>query len=88
MSLQPERAEVVDGISMWIVGLGIVTVAVFPLSIPILVLTAVALLPLVIPALAIGLAAAVFVRWRAPRESAVTRREHAPSLFEEQTESR
>ena len=45
--------------STWAVGLGILVVALFPLSIPILVLTAVALVPLLIPVLAIGLVAAI-----------------------------
>jgi hypothetical protein len=52
------RAEVVDEVSKWTVGLGIVIVALFPLSIPILVLSAAALVPLVIPVVAIGLIAA------------------------------
>jgi hypothetical protein len=56
--------------SNWAVGLGIVTVALFPLAIPIVVLTAVALLPLLVPVLALGLVAAPvllarrLLRWR------------------------
>ena len=53
------RAEVIDEISMWTVGLGILTLSLFALSLPILLLTAVALLPLVLPLLAIGLVVAV-----------------------------
>ena len=53
------RAEVIDEISMWTVGLGILTMSLFALSLPILLLTAVALLPLVLPLLAIGLVAAL-----------------------------
>jgi membrane protein implicated in regulation of membrane protease activity len=52
-------AEVVDEISKWTVGLGIITMALFVLSLPILLLTAFALLPLVAPLLAIGLVVAV-----------------------------
>jgi Flp pilus assembly protein TadB len=54
-----KRAEVVDEVSKWGVGLGIVIVALFPLSIPFLLLTAVALLPLLIPLVALGLVVAV-----------------------------
>jgi hypothetical protein len=54
-----KRAEVVDEVSKWTVGLGIVVLALFPLSIPILVLTAVALVPLLVPVLALGIVAGV-----------------------------
>jgi hypothetical protein len=54
-----KRAEVVDEVSKWGVGLGILIVALFPLSIPFLILTAVALLPLLVPVLALGLIAAI-----------------------------
>jgi hypothetical protein len=47
----------VDEVSKWTVGLGIVAMALFPLSIPILVLTAAALVPLALPLLALGLLA-------------------------------
>ena len=53
------RAEATDEISKWTVGAGIITVALFPLAIPIVVLTAVALLPLLVPLAAIGLLAGV-----------------------------
>jgi hypothetical protein len=49
------RAEITDEISKWTVGGGIVTLALFPLALPILILTAVALLPLLVPVLAIAL---------------------------------
>jgi membrane protein implicated in regulation of membrane protease activity len=72
-----KRAEVVDEVSKWGVGLGILIVALFPLSIPFLILTAVALLPLLVPVLALGLIAAIvalpamlirrFARRRRPR---------------------
>jgi hypothetical protein len=54
-----KRAEVVDEVSKWTVGAGILTVALAPLALPILVLTAVALLPLLAPVLAFGLLAGV-----------------------------
>jgi hypothetical protein len=53
------RAEIVHEASKWNVGGGIVVMALFPLAIPILVLTAVAALPLVLIPLAGALAAAV-----------------------------
>jgi hypothetical protein len=49
------RAEVADEVSKWAVGLGIITFALFPLALPILILTAIAVLPLLLPALAVGL---------------------------------
>jgi membrane protein implicated in regulation of membrane protease activity len=52
-------AAVVDEVSKWSVGLGIVGVALFPLSIPFLVLTAVALLPLLVPVLALAVVAGI-----------------------------
>jgi hypothetical protein len=54
-----QRAEVIDEVSKWTVGAGILTVALAPLALPILVLTAVALLPLLVPVLALGLLAGV-----------------------------
>jgi hypothetical protein len=53
----PSRAEIVDEVSKWTVGAGIVAVALFPLALPILILTLVAVLPLVVPLLAVGLVA-------------------------------
>ena len=54
-----KRAEVADEVSKWTVGGGIIAVALFPLAIPIVVLTAVALLPLLVPLAAIGVLAGV-----------------------------
>ncbi len=51
------RAEVVDEVSKWTVGAGILAVALAPLAIPILVLTGVALLPLALPLIPIALVA-------------------------------
>lgn len=48
------RAEVADEISKWTVGGGIITMALFPLALPIIALTALAALPLLVPALAAG----------------------------------
>jgi hypothetical protein len=62
MSIDPKarrRAGVVDEVSKWTVGAGILTVALAPLALPILALTAVALLPLLAPVLVIGLLAGV-----------------------------
>jgi hypothetical protein len=56
---QITNTEMVDELSKWGVGLGILVVALAPLSIPILVLTAVALVPLLVPLVAIGLVALV-----------------------------
>jgi hypothetical protein len=53
------RAEVADEVSKWTVGGGIVPVALFPLAVPILILTAIAVLPLLVPLLAAGLAVGV-----------------------------
>ena len=52
-----ERADVVDAISTWTVGAGILVVAFAPLAIPILVLTGVALLPLLLPAIPLAVIA-------------------------------
>ena len=57
--MNSERQEVIDEVSKWTVGLGILTVALAPLSIPILVLTAAALVPLAVPVLALGLVVAI-----------------------------
>jgi hypothetical protein len=53
------RAEIVDEVSKWTVGGGILLVALAPLALPILILTLVAVLPLAVPLLAVGLLAAV-----------------------------
>jgi hypothetical protein len=52
-----ERAEVIEEFSKWGVGAGILVVALAPLSIPILVLTAVFLLPLLLPVIPLALIA-------------------------------
>jgi hypothetical protein len=57
--MDSSRTEVVDEISTWTVGLGVITIALFPLAIPFLVLTGVAVIPLVLPVVAIALVAAV-----------------------------
>jgi hypothetical protein len=54
-----KRADVVDEISKWTVGAGILMVALAPLAIPILVLTGVFLLPLLLPAIPLALIAGI-----------------------------
>jgi membrane protein implicated in regulation of membrane protease activity len=56
---QSPSAQVVDELSTWGVGWGMIIMVLAPLSIPILALTAVALLPLLAPVLAIGLLAGI-----------------------------
>jgi hypothetical protein len=81
------RAEVVDEVSKWSVGGGIILVALFPLALPILILTLVAVLPLVVPLLALGLLAGVvavpvmLIRKLGPsvRKLRPTRRRQRPS---------
>jgi hypothetical protein len=53
------RAEVVDEVSKWGVGGGILLMALFPLALPILILTLVALVPLALPVVAVALVAGV-----------------------------
>ena len=55
----PTTLEAIDEASKWGVGLGILVVAIAPLSIPILLLTLVALLPLAVPLIALGLVGGV-----------------------------
>lgn len=58
-SESPSPVEVADTLSDWAVGGGIVTMALFPLAIPFLMLTAVALLPLLAPVVALGVVVGV-----------------------------
>jgi membrane protein implicated in regulation of membrane protease activity len=53
------RAQSLDEVWKWTVGGGILTVALAPLALPILVLTIVALLPLAVPLLAVALVAGI-----------------------------
>jgi len=55
----PSSADIAYESSNILAGVGIVAVALFPLAVPLIVLTAVALLPFLIPPLALGLVAAV-----------------------------
>jgi hypothetical protein len=57
-------ADLIDGTLGLLVGGGIVTMALFPLAIPLLALTAVALIPLLLIPLAAGLVAAPFLLLR------------------------
>jgi hypothetical protein len=68
----PTRAEAVNEANTWLVGGGVITMAVAPLALPILILTLVATVPLVLlalaPALAVALIAApVLAAWRVGR---------------------
>ena len=51
----PSTADLVDGALAVAAGIGVVTLALFPLAIPILALTVVALIPLLAPLLLIAL---------------------------------
>jgi hypothetical protein len=68
------RDEVIEEVSKWAVGLGILTVALAPLAIPIIVLTAVALVPLLIPVAALAILAVPALMVRAGLRWARTRR--------------
>jgi hypothetical protein len=57
--MNSRTTEVIDEVSKWTVGLGIITLTLAPLALPILVLTAVALVPLALPLIAVGLVAAI-----------------------------
>jgi hypothetical protein len=59
MDSHGSRTDWVTGMGAVGAGLGMLMFALFPLAIPILVLTAVALLPLAVPLIAVGLVAAV-----------------------------
>jgi hypothetical protein len=57
-------SEIVDGITTMATGLGLVTLALFPLALPLLLLTIAATLPLVLPIALVGaLAAILWVVW-------------------------
>jgi hypothetical protein len=55
----PRAIDFVDELSGWNVGAGVVVMALFPLALPLIALTAFALLPLLLPLLAVALVAAV-----------------------------
>ena len=50
---------VVEGTAAALVGVGVLVLALFPLSIPFIALTAVALIPLLVPVLAVALVGAI-----------------------------
>ena len=54
---EPSAAEVTNELSGWAVGGGIITMALFPLALPFLALTAVAVIPLVLPVVVVGIVA-------------------------------
>ena len=82
-STAPPRAEIVDEILKWTVGGGMIILALFPLALPILALTALAVLPLLLIAAPAGLLVAAvalpillvrtLVRRRAPAASSAER---------------
>ena len=78
------RGEGIEEFSKWGVGLGIVVVALFPLSIPILILTVVALIPLAVPLVAVGLLLLpVLVARRVVRSVRRRRQTHAGPAWRE-----
>jgi hypothetical protein len=56
---QPTRTELTNEASAWLVGGGVITVALFPLALPALILTMLALIPFLAPAIVAGLLVAV-----------------------------
>ena len=71
----PGRTEIIEEVSKWGVGAGILVVALAPLAIPILVLTLVALLPLLLPAIPLALIAGLaYLPVRAVRRIRARRR--------------
>jgi hypothetical protein len=76
------RAEVVDEVSKWTVGLGILGVALAPLALPITVLTAAALLPLLVVPLALAIVAAPALLVRGLVRRVRQRRERSSSRSE------
>jgi len=55
----PTPAEVVQEVGAWTVGGGIIIMALFPLALPLIILTVASVIPLLVAALALGLVAAV-----------------------------
>ena len=82
--MQRERAETISGVAAVAAGTGTLLLALFPLSLPFLVLTAVAVAPLallgLVPLLAVGLAAGVVVAIRAGVRG-ITGRGRKPELL-------
>jgi hypothetical protein len=58
MNRRDTSVSMLDGASALLVGAGVITMALFPLALPIIVLTAVAVLPLLLLPLALGLVVA------------------------------
>jgi hypothetical protein len=55
MSTEPTAAEVAEETTAWLVGGGVITLALFPFALPIVALTAIAALPLLVVPLTAGL---------------------------------
>jgi hypothetical protein len=59
--MHTDTTEAIEEASRWSVGLGMLILALAPLSLPFLILTVAALLPLAVPLIALGLVAAPIV---------------------------
>ncbi len=57
--MNPTTSDVLEEISAWAIGGGVLTVALFPFALPILLLTVAFVLPFALAGLAIGVAVAV-----------------------------
>jgi hypothetical protein len=73
--METRTIETIDEVSKWTVGLGMLTLALAPLSLPFLILTAAALLPLLAVGLVAAVVAAPVLVIRRLRRSAVRRAE-------------
>lgn len=81
MDSSESRAETVNGVAAAATGLGVVTFALFPLAVPIVILTVVATLPLVLPLVPLAaLGAILYAVWVGVRAvGRVVRRLRRPS---------
>jgi membrane protein implicated in regulation of membrane protease activity len=61
MRAEKPTIDIIQGTSGILVGLGVLVLALFPLAIPLIALTAVALVPFLVPVLAAALVGAVLV---------------------------
>jgi hypothetical protein len=57
--MAPTPSEVTEEVTVWAVGGGIVTVALFPVALPLLLLTAAFVVPFLLAAVAIGIVLAL-----------------------------
>ena len=56
---EPTRTELTNEASAWLVGGGVISVALFPLALPALILTVLAVITFLVPAIVAGLLVAV-----------------------------